>query len=335
MRTLPSAVYRVFQSAARDALAGTPDLTRYHVLAGVSGGLDSMVLLTFLVWLRQQRPFPLSVAHLDHGLRPEAAHDADLVSAYAARFGLDVHLQKDNVAARAAAEKEGLEAAGRTARYAFFAELAAAFDLPVLVALAHHRHDQAETVLLNITRGSGLSGLTGMAPLDGNRWRPFLSISRNDLEMVADQLQIPFAEDKTNLSDAFLRNRLRHRLLPLWSELAERDMTDKLCSLAKRLRDEDDALGQLAAELKNKVSIRPGEYAVMALQESPKALIRRVLELCYREHTGGRMLQAAHTDLLLLLIRQGGQFGTVSLPQGAKAVLSHGILRFVTDRPHE
>ena len=112
-------------------------------------------------------------------------------------------------------------------------------------------------------------------------------------------------------------------------------MTDKLCSLAKRLRDEDDALGQLAADLKNKVSIRPGEYAVMALQESPKALIRRVLELCYREHTGGRMLQAAHTDLLLLLIRQGGQSGTVSLPQGAKAVLSHGILRFVTDRPHE
>lgn len=177
MRSLPGGVYRVFQTAARDALAGSPDLTRCHVLAAVSGGLDSMVLLTFLVWLRQFVTFPLTVAHLDHGLRADAARDAKLVRAYAARFDLPFCLRKEDVSARAAAEKQGIEAAGRAARYRFFADLGAEFDRPCLIALAHHRQDQAETVLLNITRGAGLPGLTGMAGLDGDRWRPFLRVS--------------------------------------------------------------------------------------------------------------------------------------------------------------
>lgn len=343
MTALPPDVYRVFRRAGQRALAGDPDVRNSAVIAAVSGGVDSMVLLRFLIWLRDRVPFDLTVAHLDHGLRTAACEDAALVAAYAARYQVPCEVRRVDVAAKAAVEKQGLEAAGRDARYAFFEALAASVNqrashhihagadgTRVYIALAHHREDQAETVLLNLTRGSGLPGLCGMKRVDGNRWRPFLDLNKADILAVAEALGVPFATDSTNESADFLRNRMRHELLPFWSETAGHDMAIKLAALADHLRSEDDALLLTAGRLADAAALSDGSLAVSELQNLPAALIRRVLDLSFRHASAGRMLLAAHTDRLVQAIVKGERALTVDLPGGFRAELRHGVLAFVT-----
>ncbi|HHT44642.1 MAG TPA: tRNA lysidine(34) synthetase TilS [Fastidiosipila sp.] len=329
MSQLPPEAYRIFAKAAGGALTGTPDLKTHQVIAAVSGGLDSMVLLRFLMWLRQKVSFDLIVAHLDHGLREEADADATLVASYAASFDLPFHLQKEDVAARAGREGEGLEAAGRRARYEFFSTLSEAGEKPSYIALAHHRDDQAETVLLHLTRGSGLKGLAGMRELDGDRWRPFLQLSRAELEMVADVLQIPYAVDRTNETRDFLRNRLRLDLLPRWSELAGHDMTKKLADLATLADLDDQALDQVAAEVRQETATGRYQLSVAALITYPDAIIRRVLDLVFGEVTDGGRLSKRHIVSLLEALK-ASEMRQIDLPSGVRAKISYGQLSFVT-----
>lgn len=329
MSQLPPEAYRIFAKAAGGALTGTPDLKTHRVIAAVSGGLDSMVLLRFLVWLKEKVPFDLSVAHLDHGLREEAGADAALVASYAASFDLKFHLQREDVAARAEREGEGLEAAGRRARYEFFAKLSEMDDKPSYIALAHHRDDQAETVLLHLTRGSGLKGLAGMRVLDGDRWRPFLQLSRAELETVADLLQIPYTVDRTNDARDFLRNRLRLDLLPLWSELAGHDMTKKLAEFASLADVDDQALDQIAAQVRQETATGYRRLSATALSTYPDAIIRRVLDLVFAEVTDGGRLSQKHIVSLLAAF-QASEKRQIDLPSGVRAEISYGQLSFVT-----
>jgi tRNA(Ile)-lysidine synthase len=189
------------------------------LIIAVSGGPDSLALLHLLRTIYP--PEYLAVAHLNHQLRPSAADEAQFVADTAAAWHIPYYSREVNVHALAAEQKLSIEAAGRLARYQYFAELANELDAGS-VAVAHHADDQAETVLMHILRGSGLAGLRGMLPvatLAGASSclliRPFLHISRFDIEAYCEQHNLQPRHDESNVDTTLFRNRIRHELLPL------------------------------------------------------------------------------------------------------------------------
>jgi tRNA(Ile)-lysidine synthetase-like protein len=212
-----------------------------RVVVGVSGGPDSLCLLNVLRALADDLKVGLIVAHLDHGLRPEAAEEAEFVRQQAQALGLLFHLGRADTRALAAAHRQSLEEAGRAARYGFLADVAADAGARK-IAVAHTADDQAETVLMHFLRGSGLAGLKGMLPVvEASVWRsevrrrtsdegssdfrpltsdlylirPLLATTRAQVEAYCAARGLEPRRDESNADRRFLRNRLRHELLPL------------------------------------------------------------------------------------------------------------------------
>ncbi len=230
---------------------------RRKYLVGVSGGRDSVALLHFLLAAGLKK---LVVCHLNHGLRARAsAGDAAFVKRLAARCGLA--FVGDKVAVGELAERAGLsiETAARRARRSFFAKVARAQKCD-RIFLAHHADDQAETVLMNLARGSGLSGLAGMRrvsehEIDGRKLtllRPLLSVRRTEIDAWIAARGLPFRDDASNAeAGTGVRNRVRLQLLPEMNETFGRDVAASLLRLAQ-LAEADESLidAAFASELK-------------------------------------------------------------------------------------
>ena len=185
-------------------------------IAGFSGGPDSTVLLAVLAALAPRLGARLEAAHLDHGLRPESAAEAGGAAALCARWGIALHQRRTDVAGLARERGIGIEDAGRTARYAFFADLRR--ERPdAWTVLGHQRDDLAEDQLLRLIRGTGWPALGGMAACDPARriLRPLLLTPRRDIEAFAAALSLPVIFDPSNAAPAFRRNRVRRAILPL------------------------------------------------------------------------------------------------------------------------
>ena len=203
-----------------------PKTRRY--LIGVSGGLDSVVLLRLLTEAGYDR---LTVCHLDHRLRGrQSTGDAAFVKRLAARLGHGFVGARTDVAEEAAREKQSLETAGRMARRRFFLETARALRCPRLL-LAHHADDQVETVLMNLCRGgAGLKGMEQSARLTVPGvpgalavFRPLLEVRRGELSACAAGRGWRYREDPSNTSPEHTRNRVRHELMPLLADIFRRD----------------------------------------------------------------------------------------------------------------
>ena len=188
------------------------DLAGLPVAVGFSGGADSTALAIILRCLG----CAVTLAHVDHGLRPESAAEAEAAVAFAARLGVPCRVRRTAVAALAQVQGCGLEEAGRQARYAFFGELLASGDAG-WIATGHHLDDLGEDVLLRLTRGTGWPGLGGMPAVDVSRRlvRPLLTTQREAVERFLKALGETWLEDASNQRDDFRRNRIRHHVLPL------------------------------------------------------------------------------------------------------------------------
>ncbi len=207
------------------------------VICAVSGGADSMALLWSLYLLKEKMGIRLEAAHFNHQLRgAESQRDEAFVREFCSRFEIPLHLGS----ARVTAGKKGLEAAAREARYAFFDTLSGR------IATAHTADDNAETVLMHLVRGSGLKGLGGIAPVSGNRIRPMLTVTRQQVLELLGEYHISYVTDSSNDTDAFLRNRLRHHVMPLLKQENPR-LAENLSQTALRLRQDESALSQMAA----------------------------------------------------------------------------------------
>ncbi|MCW8891921.1 MAG: tRNA lysidine(34) synthetase TilS [Deltaproteobacteria bacterium] len=189
-----------------------------RILVAVSGGVDSVVLLYTLRQVAAGVGIDLQVAHLDHQMRPESGSDADFVAKLCADLSLPCHLQSRDVPALAQQQKQSLEMAGRQARKEFLSEIAAKIAAD-LIALAHHRDDQAETFIMRLVRGSGPSGLVCMRSRQGLWWRPLLESRREQILDYARQNRLRWVEDGSNLDTAFLRNRIRAQVMPQLREM--------------------------------------------------------------------------------------------------------------------
>lgn len=184
------------------------------VLAAVSGGADSMAMLDALCALAAERPrLRVVAAHFDHRLREDSVRDRDTVAAFAAARGVAFVSGAGDVRARARSARESLETAARAMRYAFLERAAAEHGADV-IATAHTRSDQVETVLMRILRGTGARGLAGIPARRGRIVRPLLSVARGDTHDYCAAHGVPFLADPSNEDRRHARNRVRHDVLP-------------------------------------------------------------------------------------------------------------------------
>lgn len=267
---------------ARAAAATDIDLTQEKLVVGVSGGPDSLALLHSLAQaLRREL---LIVAHLDHGLRPSSAAEAQRVAATA--LGLCFFTERTDVAELARVRRLSLEEAGRIARYDFLARVAQTVGAPAVV-VGHNADDQAETVLMHLLRGSGLTGLQGMRPVsrlpvapDLWLWRPLIHVTREEIELYIAEHGLEPVRDESNTDPGFLRNRLRHELLPTL-ERYNPQVRRRLIEMADLVAADEETLQALTnqawrdvvmAEHGSRVELRREGW-----RELPLALRRRML----------------------------------------------------------
>ena len=236
------------------------------VICAVSGGADSMALLWGMFLLKEKLDFRLEAAHFNHKLRgDESESDAEFVRKFCDFHDIPLHLGSGNVVSGA----KGLEAAAREARYTFLRSLSGT------IATAHTADDNAETVLLHLIRGSGLRGLGGITPKSQGLIRPMLDVTRAEVEEFLNENYIRHIEDSSNGTDAYLRNRLRHHVMPLL-RAENPSIATGLSSAAQRIRVDAQLLDDLASELD------PSD--VGALRDAPGPLRRRALERLLREN---------------------------------------------------
>lgn len=183
------------------------------VTVGLSGGADSMSLLYFLFNNAEYYGIKVAAAHVNHCLRgEESERDCSFVVEQCRKLGIPLFIKKADIAALAEQRKIGLEQCGREERYAFFEELAN--DEKTVIATAHTASDNAETVLLNITRGCGLDGLKGIPPVRGKIIRPLINVTRQQIEKYCRENDIPYVTDSSNLVDDYSRNKIRLTVIP-------------------------------------------------------------------------------------------------------------------------
>ena len=188
------------------------------VVTGVSGGADSVCLLFMLCSLSRRLGFRVIACHVNHGLRGGAAdEDEAYVIRLCERLGVPCRIFRENVESIARKRKQSTEEAGRMIRRNAF-ETMCRENGGTKIATAHHRDDNAETVLLNIARGTGIRGLCGIRPVRGKWIRPMLCLSRAEIEEWAAEAGIAFCTDATNEEDVYTRNRIRHNILPAMAE---------------------------------------------------------------------------------------------------------------------
>ena len=215
------------------------------VVVAVSGGADSVALLDILTQLDAER-LNLVVAHLNHGLRgAESDGDQEFVAALAASYGLPFVAEMVDVAALAQNERLSLEDAGRKTRYAFLNRTAKERGA-TSIAVAHHRDDQAETVLIRLLRGAGGAGLSGMSSSGEMLKRPLLQVSRAELERYLKGRGLTYRTDSSNADTAILRNSIRHELIPFLKRYNPK-VSQRLAATAEILAGDEELLELMTA----------------------------------------------------------------------------------------
>ncbi len=223
-----------------------------RLVVAVSGGPDSLALLHLLVSENIHPAENLIVVHLDHALRPSSAEDAAFVRDYAAAMGTSSAVSRIDVRALASEKGLTIEEAGRNARYGYLAEVAECNE-SIIVVTGHSANDQAETILMNLLRGSGPRGLRGMQPISSLPGsdsiflaRPFLSVTRDEIEAYCSANELNPIQDKSNLDPTYYRNWIRLELLPVITD-RNPGLVDRLNQTAKIIAADyellDDMLG--------------------------------------------------------------------------------------------
>lgn len=250
-------------SAAQSLLTRTTfDSPGTAVVCAVSGGADSLSLLALAV----AADLDVTAAHVDHGLRPQSAGEADVVADAAKRFGADFVALTASVA-----DGGDLEARARRARFDALEGVSA--GRPILTG--HTADDQAETVLINLLRGAGPDGLGAMRPAST---KPLLDLRRSETTALCASLDLDPIVDPSNDDRRFMRNRVRHDVLPMLAAVAERDVVPLLVRSADHSREIVDAVGELASD------IDPTDTA--QLRAAPPAFARAVLRRWLRSSEG-------------------------------------------------
>jgi tRNA(Ile)-lysidine synthase len=291
------------------------------VVVAVSGGVDSMVLLDVLVRLAPRLDLRLHVAHIHHGRRGQSAdRDAAFVSAEAVRSGLRVSVER--LIAETRPRGASVEMWAREARYACLEAIRKRVRAGWILT-AHTQNDQAETVLLNLLRGTGPRGLAGIPRVRQRILRPLLTVSRAAIQGYSAAAGVAFREDPSNQSTAYRRNRVRQHLLPLLAREYNPRIVEALAALAAQAREDEEAFASQTTLL-GAAAIRQRVQAVgvklSLLRAAPPAVTRRLFQEAFRRAAARRDgLTRRHLLALTQLATRGGR---ALLPGGLRAWVS-------------
>ena len=298
------------------------------VLVAVSGGADSLALLYGLHALRKQLNCRFHVAHLNHCLRPDADADADFVQQHASLLGFPCTVRRAEVPRLVKAWKLSVEAAGRKARYQFYETVCTEIGA-TKVALGHHQDDTAETVLMNLIRGSGATGLKGIAPVrDLKIIRPLVRFTRQKIEAFLTSIGVTPRHDATNTDRRYLRNRIRHELIPLLENNYNPNIKTGLSRTAAVLGAESEYLNTIALAAFETCRISDTDKAAVPnsivlnrtqFRSYHMALQRRVLRQSVAEILGDMNdLYFVHYEAMLNLIEGNAPNAALALPNSLR-----------------
>ena len=293
------------------------------IVAGVSGGADSVCLLFVLCALRERMGFKVKVCHVNHGIRgAEADADEAYVRQLCGKLQADCIVFHENVELIAEKRKQSLEEAGRAVRREAFEKVCAG-SVRAKIATAHHRDDNAETVLLNIARGTGLRGLCGIWPARGRWIRPLMWAGRAEIERFLKEQGISWRTDATNEGDDYTRNRIRHHVVPLLQEQVNPGAVRHLDELAAQARELWEMLEQETERAGRRcICAANGQKLILdgaALSREHAAVRRQLVRNCIAQVRGDEKdISSTHVaDVLGLLEKQNGR--RVELPGGVRA----------------
>lgn len=281
----------------------------HSAVIGVSGGADSMCLLDLL---HKSTDISLTVVHVHHGIRgAEADRDADFVRRACDERGIPFFIVRADVPSIAQAERCGVEETGRLVRYAVFRHIQQCVGADCIIT-AHTASDQAETVLHNIVRGCGLSGLGGMAASADGLVRPLLSCTRAEIEQYCAEHAVAFVTDSTNADRTYTRNSLRHTVLPLLRSINP-SVDEALLRLSEAAERDEELLTDYAESKRMDALTDSGEYELQALMSLPASIRYRVLRLALAR-CGCRSMEYRHFTVFDEMLSKGS--GCVQLPGG-------------------
>ena len=295
------------------------------VVCAVSGGADSVCMLHVLLSLQDTLGVRVEAAHFNHHLRgAESDRDEAFVRQLCASLGVLLHIGGGDVRARAAQTHESLEEAARKLRYAFFD------TLPGRIATAHTQDDNLETVLLNLTRGTGLAGLTGIPPKRGRFIRPMLALTRAQIEAYLANTGCAYVTDSTNLLPDARRNRLRQRVIPLLREEnpAVAETVFRSCTLLRT----DEAFLDAQARAALQAARLPDGVSRSTLFAFPEAVRTRAIRLLLGTIRAPKLTQR-HIAAVDRLLSASCPSASVSLPGGFAARLEYDRLYLTDDSP--
>jgi tRNA(Ile)-lysidine synthase len=303
------------------------------VLAAVSGGADSVCLLYILKSISEGLHFTLEAVHVNHQLRgKESDEDEQYVRNLCDKLGIKVHVFKLNIREIAREKRMSIEEAAREERYRVFRQLAEEIGADV-ISVAHNRNDQAETILLNIIRGTGLEGLKGMSYRNGPVIRPLLDIPRKEIELFCRNENLYPRVDSSNLDVTYTRNKVRLRILPYIGSVMGTDAVNAIVRMSELL-DCDNEYLEICAKTEFNRAVLEKNAAVVKIDldyavKLHQAVLSRVIRHCILELTG--MLKGIgqkHIFDVLELIRRGKTGNEIHLPRGIVVKRSYTTMDF-------
>lgn len=302
-----------------------------RVGVAVSGGADSVLLFLFMTQLARAMGLVITAVHFNHHLRgADADQDEEFVRALAARHEVEFLRGEADVARQARERRRNVEATARELRYRFFLSLISRGRLDK-VATAHTANDQAETILLRLLRGTGTRGLGGIHPaLEGKIVRPFLTLTRAEIEAELAKRQLTFRTDASNRDARLRRNKVRMELLPWLAKEFNPEVVTLLADLAERSRGDEDFLEQQARERTSAWRVRENgeeKFPVRPLEEFPRAVARRVIRQMIQAARGSLLgITHRHIEAVYRLATQGQSGRRLLLPGNLEARREFGWL---------
>lgn len=300
------------------------------ILLGFSGGADSTALLHMLCIYGASTGAPIYAAHVHHGIRGEEAdRDEEFCRSTAQSLGIPLFVHHADVPALAKEYGESVETTARRVRYRFFGELMREHSISILVT-AHNANDNLETMLFNLIRGSGLSGMCGIPTsrlCDGGVLvRPIHRMTRKEIFDYCRKHHLSYVNDSTNTDTDYTRNRIRSEILPQLTAINP-CAVEHAARLAETLRSDHLCLESMARMFLEE--LRQGDaLETEKINGSPDAIVTRALRELYREISDGKSLEYTHLLALKQLSEKSVPHSSVTLPYGWEAVIEDGWLRF-------
>lgn len=305
-----------------------------YIVAGVSGGADSICLLLMLLELRKRCPFSIHVVHMNHKIREEAGQDAAYVADVCKQYQVPFTLRECDVEELAKREHISTEEAGRKVRYDAFYEVLAqnAPEKKGKIAIAHNQSDCAETFMWNLFRGSSVRGLTGISPVRDEIIRPIMCLTRVEIEAYLAQKEVGFCIDRTNLENTYTRNKIRNQVFPLVEKEISNQAISHIFTTCEKMQEINQLLQDMIEDAARLCILEDtqGVHIIENKWQSVHPTIRSyvVMEALARAAKSRKDLENIHVEQIMELFdRQNGK--EIHLPYGLTAIREYagiGIL---------